>query len=417
MLGNFIIVNMEKIQSKNNEECIGLNIIQFMPYFPPHKWWLETVWEEIWINWKKSNLWGFLNVITSFNQEEEFEKNEKIIFENQIIWYKKNNIVNLVIPSFEIINNFPMYKIWNKKSRLILKYLKSYLNENQNIRLITHTRFFLPSLFWWLFARSHKLKWIHIEHGSDYVKLSSKIKSKLSVIYDKIFWKWIFKKADSILAISEACKNFINNEFIKREVSIFYRWIEFHDNINISENLKYKFDWKIIVWYVWRLYKWKNVESLIKSYYLFDNELKEKIQIVIVWDWEDFERLKKIDKENKIYFTWWKTFIEALSYQKQFDIHVHPSSPWWWLATTLLQAMQLGCFIIATPNEWASEVIKNNINWFLIKNDSIEEIKNGLENAILNLNKKNDFFEINKKIINEKFTRENNILNLYNLIK
>jgi len=75
---------MEKTQneilSKNNISYNELNIIQFMPYFPPHKWWLEIVWEEIWINWKKYNLWWFLNVITSFNQEEELEKNEKIIF-------------------------------------------------------------------------------------------------------------------------------------------------------------------------------------------------------------------------------------------------------------------------------------------------------------------------------------------------
>lgn len=407
-----------------------INIIQFMPYFPPHKWWLETVWEEIWVNWQRNNLWGFLNVITSFNQEDDLEKNEKIIFEWGIIWYKKDNIVHLVIPSFEIINNFPMYKFWDKKTKLIFNYLWEFISKNQNIRVITHTRFFLPSLFWWLFARNHKLKWIHIEHWSDYVKLSSKLKTKLSIIYDKIFWKWIFKKADSILAISEACKNFINNEFTKREVSVFYRWLDIPDTINIKENIKEKFNDKIIIGYIGRLYKWKNVESLIKSYYLFDNELKEKIQIVIVWDWEDFERLKKMDIENNIqgelqskreypgvYFTWWQSFYDAFSYQKQFDIHIHPSSPGWWLATTLLQAMSFWCFIIATPNEWANEVIKNNFNWILLKNDSVLEIKNAIENAILNLDKKDNFAKNNLEIIEKKFKREQNILNLYNLIK
>lgn len=394
-----------------------VNIIQFMPYFPPHKWWLEIVWEEIWVNWERNNLWVFLNVITSFNQESDLEKNEKIIFEWEIIWYKKNNIIHLVIPSFEIINNFPMYMFWDKKTKLIFNYLWEFILKNQNIRVITHTRFFLPSLFWWVFARNHKLKWVHIEHWSDYVKLSSKLKTKLSIIYDKIFWKWIFKKADSILAISEACKNFINNEFIKREVSVFYRWLDIPDNINIKENIKEKFNDKIIIGYIGRLYKWKNVESLIKSYYLFDNELKEKIQIVIVWDWEDFERLKKMDIENNIYFTWWQSFYDALSYQKQFDIHIHASSPGWWLATTLLQAMSFWCFIIATPNEWANEVIKNNFNWILLKNDSVLEIKNAIEKSILELEKKDNFAKNNLEIIEKKFKRNHNILNLYNLIK
>jgi hypothetical protein len=302
---------------KSNLNWEKINIIQFMPYFPPHKWGLETVWKEIWENWKKNSLWNFINIITQFNQNEELNKNDKIIFENTIIWYKKDGVENLVCPSLEIINNFPVYKIWNKKYKLILKYINIKIWDNvDDFRVITHTRFFLTSFIWWLFARNPHLtspkgreingsiKWIHIEHWSDYVKLSSKIKTNLSIIYDKTFWKWIFKKADKILAISQACKNFINREFINREVKVFYRWIKFFKNTKIKENLSERFNNKIIIWYVWRLYKWKNVESLIKAFYNLDERIQKKFQLVIVWDWEDFERLKKIDKENKIYFTW-----------------------------------------------------------------------------------------------------------------
>lgn len=395
-----------------------INIIQFMPYFPPHKWWLETVWEEIWKYWVKNNFWKFINIVTEFEQGIFLDdKNyEKIIFSGEIIWYKKDWYEVLVCTSIEIINNFPIYKIWSNEFKLIKKYIKENI-WNNNFRIFTHTRFFLTSLIWWLFARKNKIKWIHIEHGSDYVKLSSKLKSHLSVIYDKSFWKWIFNKADKILAISEACKTFINKEFVNREVEVFYRWVEFPDKINKYEDLNEKFKWKMIIWYLGRLYKWKNVESLINAYYLLDDDLKNKIQIVIVWNWEDLERLQKIDKKNKIYFTWWKSFEEALSYQKQFYIHIHPSSPGWWLATTLLQAMNFWCFIIATPNEWANEVIQNNFNWILIKDDSIFEIKNAIEKAILELEKNEIFAKNNFEIIEKIFRREQNILNLYNLIK
>ncbi len=395
-----------------------INIIQFLPYFPPHKWWVETVWEEIWINWIKNNFWDFINVITDFEQGSKIEKGEIIIFENEIIWYKENNIIHLVIPSFEIINNFPIYKFGDKKTILIFKYLKLYLQQNKNIRVITHTRFFLPSLFWWIFAIKNKLKWIHIEHGSDYVKLWSKFKSKISYIYDRIIWAWIFKYSDKIIAISQACKNFVQNEFIYREVQVIYRWLEINldDNKNI-ENLKEKFDWKIIIWFVWRILKWKNVDSLIKAYYLLPNNIKNKIQIVIVWNWEELKNLKNIDIENKIYFTWSKSFEEALLLQKQFYIHFHTSSPGWWLATTLLQAMQLWCFIIATPYEWALEVIKDWENGVLLSDDKIETFKNWIIKVLDNIDKKEDFAKVNKEIIKEKFNREQNILNLYNLIK
>jgi len=117
-----------------------INIIQFMPYFPPHKWWLETVWEEIWKYWVKNNMWKFINIVTNFNQKEELEKNEKIVFDNKIIWYKKNWYEVLICPSIEIINNFPVYKIWSKEYRIIKKYLNNkILEEKNNFRIITHT--------------------------------------------------------------------------------------------------------------------------------------------------------------------------------------------------------------------------------------------------------------------------------------
>jgi len=391
-----------------------VNIIQFMPYFPPHKWGLETVWEEIGKYWVKNELGEFINVVFDVWQ---VEKNNYV--RN---WYKV-----ILIPSFDLISNFSVPKFWKKEFWNILSDLKEKTsnpsqpslksNGRSNIVVITHTRFFLSSFIWWLFARKNNIKWIHIEHWSSYVKLSSKIKSYLSIIYDKIIWKWVFKKADIVLGISEACREFILNKFVNREVKVFYRGLEIGDNIKVSEKLKEKYEWKKIVWYVGRLYKWKNVEWLIKAFYLLDNKLKEDLQLVIVGDWEDLERLKLLDKENIVYFTWWKTFEEALFYQKQFDIHIHPSYPWWWLATTLLQAMYFWCMIVATPNEWAKEVIVNNKNWFLLKNDNIEEIKRGISLSLEKFNKKEEFSKINEEIINEKFKWDKNIIDLYKLIK
>ena len=408
-----------------------INLIQFTPYFPPHKWWLETVSEELWKFYTQNNFWEVINVTFDVGQEINnpsptlplslMEGSNKEYINSKsgnIIGYRQKGYIVYLLPSFDIIPNFPVPKFWKKEFWEILREtgLKIKIDRSQEKTIIqTHTRFFLSSLLGWLFAKFHKLKWVHIEHGSDYVILSSKLKNKVSYLYDRLIGKWIFKKADAIVAISEACKKFINNEFFDREVSVFYRWLEIPEVINQKENLKEKFPWKIIIWFVWRLMKWKNVESLIKSYYLIDNSLKEKIQIVIVWDWEDFERLKKIDTENSIYFTWWQNFIDALSYQKQFDIHIHSSSPGWWLATTLLQAMYFWCFIIATPNEWANEVIKNNYNWFLLKNDSINEIKKWIEGALNLLEKREEFSQINKEFINIRFQRDENIKKYFSL--
>ncbi len=389
-----------------------INIIQFMPYFPPHKWWVETVWQEIGKYWCKNNYWSFTNVIFDIWQ---LNNNNY-----ELDWYKV-----ILLPSFDIIPNFPFPKFWNKQFWNVFKELKLLINSSkqvndnieQNYVVITHTRFFLSSYIWWLFSRKNKLKWLHIEHWSDYVKLWSKIKSKISYFYDRLIWKWIFKKCDKIIAISWACKNFILNEFITRDIDIIYRWLDNSLDTNINTiDLKEKFPWKIIIWFVWRILKWKNVDSLINAYYLLNDDIKNKIQIVIVWDWEELINLKNIDKNNQIYFTWSKWFNEALLIQKQFDIHFHTSSPWWWLATTLLQAMYLWCFIIATPYEWANEVIDDSVNWILLENDFVESIKKWIEKWIENLDKKNDYSIVNTKIISEKFNRNTSIEKIYKVL-
>ena len=381
-----------------------INLLQFTPYFPPHKWWVETVVEEIWDYWIKKWYWDVINITFDVGQKSNINYSQK--------WYKV-----FLFPSFDIIPNFPVPKFWKKEFWLIFKELKKYISKNENIRIISHTRFFLSSLIAGIFARKYSIKWIHIEHGSDYVKLSSKFKSKISYIYDKIIWKWIFKKADQILAISEACKKFIVDEFVQREVEVFYRGVNFPENLPQVESLSQKFPWKKIIGFVGRLLKWKNVESLIIAYNNILNNWENNIQLVIVGDWEDLDRIQKIDKDNQIYFTWSKQFNEALAYQKQFDIHMHPSSPWGWLATTLLQAMNYGCYIVATPNEWGKEVIVDGDNGILIKDDSVLIIQEWLLKALNDFEKKIEYSQKNKQIIKNNFTWEKNIEILFDKIK
>ncbi len=390
---------------------IQKNIIQFLPYYPPHKWWLETHAQQWAFYWSANNYWKVYNIITDIDQD--YKDKEKIIFKWKTIWYKENNIENLVVPSFEIIPNFPMYKIWTKKYKLIKKYLKT---KKINI-VITRTRFFLTSFIGWIFAKNNNIKWTHIEHGSDYVKLNSKFKTSIAKIYDKIIWKWIFKKSDILVWVSYACKDFIQNEFIDRKIYVIYRWLDFNINNDSikSDDIKNKYKNKIIVWFLGRLYKWKNVDTLIKAYYNLDKHLQNKIQLVVVWDGEDFDRLNKLDIDKNIYFTWWKSFDEAIKLQSQFDIHFHTSSPGWWLATTLLQAMKLWCFIVSTPYEWASEVIKNNYNWILLKDDSLWELKKWLIEWIKSSNKRKEFALKNKEIIQNQFSWNENIKKYYDL--
>lgn len=382
-----------------------INIIQFMPYFPPHKWWVETVWEEIWKYWIKNNFWKFINIVSEFEQDLFLsdERFEKIIFKNEIIWYKKDNYEVLVFPSLEIINNFPIYKFWTKKYRLINLYLHEKIwNNKNNFRIFTHTRFFLTSFIGWIFARKNKIKWIHIEHGSDYVKLSSKLKSYLSIIYDKSFWKWIFKKADKILAISEACKTFINKKFTNREVNVFYRWLDL-TNINIKK----EGDIKII--FVWRLVNLKWVSDLIEAYKIswLENEL------IIIWDWEEKENLELISSWFNVKFLWYKDRDYVIKYlSKNNCILVNPSYQEW-MPTTVIEWLSTWSIVVAS-NVWGTSEISNKDDLILFESWNIKELNEKIKYSLYNYEELN---WLSLELINKKFNRDNNVNNLYDLVK
>ncbi len=381
-----------------------INLIQFLPYFPPHKWWLETVAEEIWIYWEKNNLWKCINIITSFNQNNEIIENEKIVLNWEVIWYIKYWVENLVIPSFEIINNFPVYKIWSKKYKLIKKYLKEKISNNQkSFRIITHTRFFLTSLIWWKFARKNKIKWVHIEHWSDYVLLSSKLRTKIAYIYDRIIWKWIFKNVDNILAISDASKKFILKEFWEREINVFYRWLDI-DFENIIEK-----SWEIKIVFIGRLVKLKWVELLVKAY----KNTNLKIQLIIIWDWEEKKYLEELSKWKNIKFLWIKNkdfVIDFLS--KSNCILVNPSYQEW-LPSSVIEWLLTENIVLAS-NVWWTKEISDEKDLILFKKWDIVDLEEKINYSIENYNLLKGK---SKEKVKEKFSWEKNILKLYSYIK
>ncbi len=379
-----------------------IHILQFMPYFPPHKWWLETVGEEIGKYWVKNNLWEFINIVTEFEQNKYLNNYWKITYLGELIWYKKDWVEILVCPSLEIINNFPVYKIWSKKYRLIIKYLKERIwDTNNNFRVITHTRFFLTSLIGWLFARKIRMKWIHIEHGSSYVKLSSKIKSYLARTYDKIFWKWIFKKADIVLAISKACKNFINKEFVDREVNVFYRGVDIGD-VNIKKT------WVIKFIFIWRLVKLKWVEDLLKAY----KKTWLKNKLIIIWDWEEKNNLKLLSRWFNIIFMWYKNRKFIIKYLSENNcILINPSYQEW-IPTTVIEWLFTSSITIASDVWWTRE-ISNKEDLILFKAWNIRDLKQKMIFSIKNYNKLKG---LSIRKVKYKFNWKKRIISLYNMI-
>ncbi|NPA62929.1 MAG: glycosyltransferase family 4 protein [Methanococci archaeon] len=377
-----------------------IKLIIFPGYYIPHIGGLETHVDEF---------------VKYLSNDEDYDI---YIFAPNIPKYKEfeirhNNVKVYRYPAFEIIPNYPVPNVFN------IKFWKMFFNlyKMDFDIVMTRTRFFSNTLLGFIFAKFglKKKKLIHVEHGSAFVKLESEFKNKLSYFYDKTIGKLIFKKADYVVAISKAVKNFILENFVNdREIPIIYRGLEIEkiESIEEDKEIKEKFKNKIKLCFVGRLYKWKGVENIIRAYVDLPDNLKEKMVLIVVGYGEDLERLKKLTGSylnNGIYFTGKVDFEKAIAIVKASDIYIHSSYRGGGLSSSLLQAMCCGKAIVASPYEGADEVVIDGYNGILLKDNSPEEIKRGIIEFVKNKELIKIYGENAKKFIKENFNWEKSV--------
>ena len=298
-----------------------------------------------------------------------------------------NNVKVLRYPAHEVVKNFTKPKLFS------LKFWKMYfsLYSNKYDLVMTRTRFFPNSTLGMMFAkfRFKKIPLMHVEHGSEFVKLDSKFKSFVAKVYDKTLGKMLFKLADTNVAISNDVKKFICKNFVncrQENVPIIRRGVDFELYDEISSDTKFKD--KIVLGSVCRFYKWKGLENSISAFKNLPSNIKDKCVYLIVGYGEDEEKLKKLALgEESIKFLGKKSFSEAISFMKSFDIFIHSSYPGGGLSNSLLQAMYCKCAVIASPNEGATDVIGSNTG-ILLKDNSSKEILSGIIELIEDRNKR-----------------------------
>jgi len=377
-----------------------MKLLVFCPYYPPHIGGLESHADEF--NKYLSQKGVDITVFTPRLPKDASETETR---------YRDVKIIRF--PAFEIISNYPLPKFWS------LRFWKMFgrLFENDFDIVISRTRFFSTSLLAIFYAKIKRKKWIHIEHGSDFVCLSSSFKTEMAKLYDYTFGRLIFRASDLNISISKAVQKFVY-KFDRRESPIIYRGINFGEieGIKSAEELKKRYEGKIIISFAGRLYKWKGVENSIKAFKFLSEEMRKKVVFLIIGNGEDQERLKKLaENEEGIVFLGGISREKTISILKISDIYLHSAYPGGGLSTSLLEALYCGCGVIATPNEGAEEIIEDNKNGFLIKeSDSkliVEKIK-----EMLNRNSEEQKIYA-KNLVAEKFNWQKSIEKYLKIIK
>lgn len=341
-----------------------MKLLVFSPYYPPHIGGLESHADEFnkYLSQKGVGITVFTPRLPKNSTEKEIGHDDVKIIR---------------FPAFEIIPNYPLPKFWS------LKFWQLFLglfNKNFDI-IISRTRFFSTSLLALIYAKIMKVQWIHIEHGSDFVKSGGKISIIVAKLYDYTFGKLVLKKADLVIANSNASKKFCKKIAGNINCEVIYRGVETEKILSASPDLELKGKYPdfVIITFLGRLFNGKGVADLISA---LSNVDQKKYICFIIGDGPEKQKLKILAKENglgnKIIFLGYKKFDDYVKILKITDIFVNPSYTEG-LPTTVTEAALCKKAIIATNVGGTPEIITDKKSGYLIEPKNITSLKEKLE--------------------------------------
>jgi len=369
-----------------------MRVAQFVPYFPPHKWGVETVAEEFSKYFISEKCWEVLNVTFSVGQKS-------------LQSYEQEGYKVLVLPAFDIISNYPFPKFWTPQFRSVLKQVKKW---NPDI-IQTHTRFFLSTFIGGICAKLRKKKRVHVEHGSGLVKGLIWRKSLFANIYDYTFGKLCFSSADQIVAISQGNIPFIK-KFSKTPIEVIYRGLDFPEIKRKKQNSD-----SISLGFIGRLVKLKGIDLLISAFADLISDYPD-LHLQIIGDGEERQNLEKqvqsLNIQDKVSFLGYQ---DKNTLQNQIlpslDIFINPSLQEG-LPTTVIESLLAKCIVVATDVGGTRE-ISDKSDFILVQPDDPDALMRGVRQALTQLGS----HWLSADAVREKFSRKKRILQYADLYK
>ena len=283
-------------------------------------------------------------------------------------------------PVIELLGGFPIPAIWSPDFWRQYKEISSHAYG----MVISRTRFFLSSCIALLYAKVKHIPLLHIEHGSDYVHLSSMLATAIAYAYDQTLGRLVIQKADIVVANSNASAVFVQN-LTRNAVHphVIYRGVKQDAIMRVIADKKTSN--AITICYVGRLINGKGVQDLVTALSIIS-----VTSPVVCWIIGDGPMKKELEQltarynlESKIIFLGQMNNDQAISYIKSCDIFINPSYTEG-IPTSVIEAALCKRAIIATDVGGTNEIITHNESGILIAPHASKELADALALLITN---------------------------------
>ena len=324
---------------------LNLRLLIFSPFFPPHVGGLEGYVSDLNDEMMRSRA---VDAITVFAP--------RLPLEGSVREEREGGYVVVRYPAIELIPNFPVPSVWRHE---FWKALRSTEPSSQDV-FVSHTRFFLSSAFALICARVLSRPLLHVEHGSDFVHLSTRATQMAARLYDQAIGRLLLRHADGIVAISYAAAGFVKR-LAGRDAQVIYRGMEVErlDAAIADEQVLRFAAGRPVVSFVGRLIDGKGVSDLIHAFAEIPGGLAV---LCVVGDGPrraDLEELaRQLEVAERVIFRGYLLEVQAWGAVRASDVVVNPSYTEG-LPTSVLEAALMGKAVVATDVGGTSEIVSD----------------------------------------------------------
>jgi len=216
--------------------------------------------------------------------------------------------------------------------------------------------------------------------------------------------KFVSRYSEKIISVSE----FVKNLGLKYKIAGKEKFEVVYNGVGVDKSIKENGNGKIKIIFVGRLAEPKNPLVLLKAYNQLQNDLKEKTEVNIIGDGPKKKELELFIEEGNLKNI---NLLGSLHREQVFD-RLNKSdifvlvSAYEGLPYTILEAMSVGLPIIASDVGGIKEMVENDVNGFLLKNNSVKELKIVLEKLIEDKGLRERMGKKSIEVVLEKFSIE-----------
>jgi len=383
-------------------------LLVFSPYYPPHVGGLESHSAQF-----NNAISREGSSVTVFTPDLPVSKDTQNI---ETITVDGGNLISIMrYPAFELIPNYPVPKFWQAKFYRQIKQLK---REGFDI-VISRTRFFFSSLIALVFAKIFGIKWLHIEHGSDFPQMNNLILNFLAWFYDHTLGWLVFRFADEVVCNSTASAGFARSLYGGREYQVVYRGVNEKAISEIEKDTQARINLapgQVVISYLGRLIGGKGVADILTALSQLD-DLPLVLWLIGSGPEETVLRQKVAERklQNKVVFWGEKKFQEAIGLLKSSDIFINPSYTEG-MPTAVIEASLCRLPIIAT-NVGGTKEILNDGEAIFIKPHDVNAISDSIKKLAGDVLLRKEIGEKAYKTVSGKFNWRSSIIEYKNIIE